>query len=219
MSEPPPYPQPPWETHGFAVFCPYAVPLGALALPDGLEPVHVAGRAAGLLAYVRYEAPSPLTYEEMIWMPAFVRHRAAGGELVRGFWVSRMWVDSEASLRAGRELWALPKTLARFERSRTGVAMHADHGTELVLEWRRLSPALPFRSRVATVQLDGDRVVSFRARTTAHTSLARLDVRRLSSSDDALRSLDEATPAGGLASMLAPFETTMLAPVVYERGG
>lgn len=196
--------------HGFAVFCPYAVPADSVVLPSGLEPVAIADRTIGLLAYVRYEPPSPLTYHEMIWMPALVRSRSGR----RGYWVSRMWVDDEAALRGGRELWAIPKTRARFETSAGSVRVHADHHTEIVAEWRRLSPALPLRGQIATLQVDGDRLVRFRAQARAQASLAQLDLRRMSSSDPALESLDRGTPIAGLAAMLSPFESTMMPPQI-----
>lgn len=214
----PSYPEPPWEMHGSGVFCPYLVPVRTLELPAGMEPLQVGGMAMGMLAYLRYEPPSPLAYDEMIWMPCLVRHRAADGQLLRGWWVARMWVDSEASLEGGRAIWALPKRLARFERHGSGVKMHGDHGTELALTWRRVSPGLPLRSRMATLQVDGERVVRFRARVRAHTRLVHLQLPRFSSSDPSLRSLDRAHRLGGAATMLAPFDSTMMGPTVHPRG-
>ena len=213
-----PYPDPPWDMHGFAVFCPFVVRAETVAVPEGMTVVTRAGRAMGLFAYVRYEPPSPLSYREMIWMPAMVRHRAADGRSLRGYWVSRMWVDSEASLRGGREIWAIPKTLARFDERDGGVRMHADYGTEIDLTFRRLSPALPARSRMATLQVDGARIVRFEARTRARAALGHVSIARLSSSDPELASLDRATPVAGLATILTSFESTMRAPTAHERG-
>ena len=203
--------------YGFAVFCPFVVLPGTVALPEGMSVVERAGRALGMLAYVRYEAPSPLAYRELIWMPAMVRHSTADGRSLRGYWVSRMWVDSEASLRGGREIWALPKTLARFDESDGRVRMEADHGTEIDLAFRRLSPALPARSRIATLQVAGERIVRFEGRTRARAALGHLSLDRLSSSDPELASLDRATRIAGLATILTSFESTMMAPTEHER--
>lgn len=212
-----PYPDPPWETHGFGAFCPYVVPRSAVTLPEGLEAIHSAGWCSGLLAYVRYEPPSPLSYNELIWMPTMVRTRAADGKVLRGWWVARMWVDSEASLRGGREIWALPKTLARFETHEGGVKMWADHGTEIVLGFRRLPRLGKVRSRMATVQVDGDRLVRFRASMRARPRPCHVQLRRLSSSDPELRSMDRGHRVAGLGVMLDPFDSTMHAPTVHPR--
>jgi hypothetical protein len=57
-------------------------------------------------AFVSYEEPSPLTYAELLVA------RLAGPR-VR---ISDIWVDSPESMAGGRELWAIPKGLADFER-------------------------------------------------------------------------------------------------------
>lgn len=214
-----PYPEAPWETHGFGAFCPYVVPRSEVRLPDGVEAIHTAGWCSGLLAYVRYDPPSPLTYDEMIWMPTMVRARAGDGEQLRGWWVSRMWVNSEASLRAGREIWALPKTLARFDAHPRGVKMSDDGGTEIVLGFRRLPRLGPVRSRMTTVQVDGAELVRFRASMRARARPCHIQLRRLSSSDPELRSLDRGRRLGGLGVMLDPFDSTMHPPTVHPRHG
>ena len=104
------YPEPPWKMHGRGVFVAMRVPVGELDLPKGMSPVAIGGQAMGLLAFIEYRAPSPLTYRELIFMPCVVRAEAEGKGPIRGYWVARMYVDDEASLRGGRELWALPKT-------------------------------------------------------------------------------------------------------------
>src|SRR5690606_23837349 len=66
------YPAPPWRTHGHAVFRAYRVPTSAIELPEGLVAQSTAGYSLGLLGFVRYVAPSPLEYAELIWMPTRV---------------------------------------------------------------------------------------------------------------------------------------------------
>jgi hypothetical protein len=133
-----PYPPPPWHTHGRAWAQPYLVDTRAFDLPPGFRPVTVACRALGILGLVEYLPPSPLTYAELVWMPCLVR--AAGS---RGFFVDRMYVDSEPSRAAGRAEWALPKQLARFAITDTRATIDTEDGAHLVLDLRRRGPGVP----------------------------------------------------------------------------
>lgn len=205
------YPDPPWDTHGFAVFCPYVVPRRAVEVPAPLEPLSAAGRCSGILAYVEYRAPSPLEYNELIWMPALCRATVAG-RTVRGYYVARMYVDSAASLAGGREIWALPKTLARFERTTDGVGVEADDGTRLSLTFRALVPGVPGRGRIATLQVDPAGIVQFRGDSTGKVRLGRARVTRLDSPHPAWDSFAAARPAARLAAVLSPFHSIMHRP-------
>jgi acetoacetate decarboxylase len=201
------YPAPPWHTHGFGVICPYAVRARDLRLPPQVEPIVVRGLTMGLLAYIEYRPPSPLTYSELIWMPAMVRSGKS-----RGYWVARMYVDDDTTLRAGRELWALPKTKAAFERRGNRVDVSADDGTSLSFEFRAYGVALPLKSRMATLQVDGDRIVRFRADFTGRTRVARAKVTAFSSRHEAWSGFEHARRLLGLASCLESFESTMQPP-------
>lgn len=215
VSEPPArsYPEPPWHTHGFGVMCPYAVRADQISLPPGLELVSAAGRTAGVLAYIEYQPPSPLSYAELIWMPAMVRYPLGSGRPLSGHFVARMYVDNDASLAAGRELWALPKTKARFERRERGVDVFADDGTELSLDFRALGPALALKSRVATLQPIDRGVVRFRADFLGRVRLARAKVTRFSSTHSAWKGFEVARRPLGIASYLERFESTMQPPM------
>jgi hypothetical protein len=68
-----------------------------------------AGRTLSVVALIRYKPQSTLEYNELIIAPAIVR---AGGRI--GALISHIYVDSEASLAAGRDIWGLPKQLAAF---------------------------------------------------------------------------------------------------------
>lgn len=159
-----PYPEPPWRMHGRGLFIAYRVPAQEIELPRGMSAVTVRGQALGLLAYIEYLAPSPLVYRELIFMPCLVSAQAMGGRRKRGYWVSRMYVDNEASLRGGREIWALPKTLARFSagESSNEVEIHAEDGTSMRIRWKAAGPQVPVKNSVVTLQREGDELVGFR---------------------------------------------------------
>jgi hypothetical protein len=126
---PPPreaYPAPPWRIAGPAAIVPVPVPLATARrlLPPDVAVVPVApGRTVGGLLIARYTAPSTLSYGELLVMPALTALR--GGV---GWWVSHAYVDSEASLRGGRELWGVPKALATFAWRADGVRVVAADG-------------------------------------------------------------------------------------------
>lgn len=151
------YPPPPWHTHGRAWVQPYLVDTRAFDLPPGFTPVTIVGRALGILGLIEYLPPSPLTYAELIWMPCLVR--AAGS---RGYFVDKMYVDSELSLAAGRTEWALPKQLARFAIAASRATIDTEDGAHLVLDLRRRGPGVPVPISGGTLQHAGDHVVQFR---------------------------------------------------------
>lgn len=178
-----PYPEPPWRMHGRGVFLAVRVPVGEVALPQGMKPLAVGGQALGLLAFIEYTEPSPLVYRELIFMPCMVRAEAEGGKQVRGHWVARMYVDSEASLRGGREIWALPKTLAQFSLREGGVDVRAEDGTTMGLSFRAKGPAFPIRSSVVTLQRADRELVRFRGDFQARMQLAQVRIDHFASTD------------------------------------
>lgn len=214
MSDSPGHPPPPWETYGFGVMCPYLVRVSEVELPPGLEPVAVAGRTLGMFGYIEYRPPSPLVYAELLWMPATVRFVGSDGKTSQGYFVSRMYVDHEGSLVAGRELWALPKTMASFERRAGGVRVAADDGTRLDFDYRGLGPALWLKSRVATLQRGEGGVVRFRSDFAALVRPARTRVRAFASPHPGWAAFPHARRALGLGSLLERFESTMQAPLL-----
>lgn len=136
------YPPAPWQMHGQLWGSLFRVRPGDH--PD---------RAPGVygVALVDYEEPSPLTYGELLVARA-VR------EPVRAVTITDIWVDSEASMLGGRELWAIPKGLAEFDLStRTSGPVH--HATWTVTREQRpvcsawfadlsqAAPRLRFRGR------------------------------------------------------------------------
>ena len=170
------YPPAPWQTHGHAIVQPYLVDASRLRLPAGFAPVTIAGRAVGVLGLVVYEPPSPLCYAELVWMPCLVSVMADGRRR-RGYFVEKMYVDSDASLAGGRELWALPKQKARFEVGEREAIVETEDGARLVLELRRRGPTVRASVGGATLQDAGAAVVRFRGGGTAQLGSAHLKVR------------------------------------------
>ncbi len=187
----PTYPAPPWDTYAEGAGSLYLVAAKTVRLPAGFRPVSVLGKTSGMLVYLRYVAPSPLEYQELIWIPAMVR---AGGQ--RGWFVDKMYVDDEASLEAGRTEWALPKMLAHFEREGDRVTVTAGDGTFARLRLRRLGPAQPLRSRLATLQAEGDQLVRFACTFSGRLQLGGLTVESFAPGGDGWPSFAAARSTG-----------------------
>ena len=104
------YPPAPWELYGQAHGHLFVVRAAALPpVPPGFKPLVVAGRALVIAGWVDYQPPSALTYGELFaCVVGFAGRRPTGT-------VTHMWVDSEASMLGGRELWGYPKELAEFD--------------------------------------------------------------------------------------------------------
>ncbi|MFT4187338.1 MAG: acetoacetate decarboxylase family protein [Aeromicrobium sp.] len=106
------YPPEPWRLHGHAHVGVWLVPTGEAPPPHhpGTRQIRLFGRVIVAAAFFRYDAPSPLTYDEIM-----------ATQFVRDGWrprvsITHIWVDSPASMAGGRELWAIPKELATFNR-------------------------------------------------------------------------------------------------------
>jgi len=127
MSDPgAPYPPQPWGLTGSIHTSVWLVPVGEIAplldpvLPAGFRPLVVRGRAVVGAAFAHYAPGGVLAYDELLL--AVVVRRGLGLAVT----IPAIWVTSDASLRGGRELWAIPKHRARFERSPTGGAAALD---------------------------------------------------------------------------------------------
>lgn len=200
------YPPPPWHTHGDGAGALYAVPARAIRLPAGFEAVSLFGRSAGVLAFIEYKPPSPLCYRELIWMPCLVKR---GGQ--RGYWVEKMYVDDERSLAAGRALWSLPKTMARFERKGDRIAVRAEDGTAITLRTSGFGPHAPLSSDVATLQHDpaSSAPVRLRCAFRGHVQLGRFEVVSFDSDDPGWASWSAATRLPASSGLLHGFEAIM----------
>lgn len=107
------YPPLPWRLRGRMLLSLSPVPLevARAVLPDGVKPVPtLPGATVGGIALGRYHRGSTLVYSELIVVAALAR---AGPRV--GFWISHIYVDDLESLQGGREMFGLPKELARFD--------------------------------------------------------------------------------------------------------
>ena len=106
------YPPPPWRLRGAALCVLRLVKMERARpfVPPGLRLLPVLpGRTLGILYFAAYGPGSDLEYNELIVAPCLVRRG-----LNSGFWVSHIYVDHPGSQAGGREIWGLPKELARF---------------------------------------------------------------------------------------------------------
>lgn len=213
------YPPAPWRMHGEAVFAPYLVDTRAVTLPAGFEFVHRGPTTVGLVGLVRYLTPSPLTYDELIYMPGFVRAPAFGPR-AKGWFVSVMYVSETHTLRGGREIWKLPKTLARFDVKDGRCDVTADDGTSLALDFRRRTPRVPFKGRITTLQAnDGVSLCRFAGDGRAQVAAASLSVSRFSSKAPAWAGFSPTRRAPLPGVDLAGFVSDMQVPVFLTRPG
>lgn len=107
------FPPAPWALQGQLYAAVWWVPAEQCHAPRDAElvPIQVADRVCVVAAFVDYQPGSVLTYHELL-AGVLVRHEASGAV---GLKVDHIWVDDARSLRGGRELWGVPKELARFE--------------------------------------------------------------------------------------------------------
>ena len=168
------YPPSPWRLHG-------QLWVSLFRVRPGADPHHP-DRPAGLygVALVSYEDPSPLVYRELLCA------RPVGGAVG----ITDIWVDSPGSRAGGRDLWAIPKDLARFARTVRGrddrhatwdVAATTGPDTgDARPSWAHvqvsdrgpLGPRVPFAFRTRQVRDDGSVVVT-PVRGTARLGLSR----------------------------------------------
>lgn len=98
-------------------------------LPSGARMITLAGKVFVAVAFVSYEPGSELTYEELlVATPVRDEGRVAVS-------VPQIWVDSEASREGGRDMWGIPKQLARFGQGSSIAAVAVTGGVELPGRW------------------------------------------------------------------------------------
>jgi len=145
------YPPEPWYLGGSLHVSVFLVPAASLPagfeLPNGRRALRLGSLVVVGVASVRYLPGGVLDYDELlVAVPSLGR----GGLRVT---IPQIWVDSQASVRGGRELWGIPKDLAVFrQRDRAGVTsmtMAVDGVQVAALRARRGLPLLPGMRQLA----------------------------------------------------------------------
>ncbi|GAA3541358.1 acetoacetate decarboxylase [Aeromicrobium flavum] len=156
------FPSEPWDLHGHGLVTVGLLPAAGLTAPPGTRLVTLRGRAVVGAVLLRYTAPSPLTYHEI--MAAVVVRRG-----LRFFvHIPDIWVDSPASRAGGRSLWAIPKELAEFEdQGLTAVGIAA-------ASLRRIRGTLKAPARFRVAQERDERTLVTPVRGAASVSPARV---------------------------------------------
>lgn len=166
-----PYPSPPWRLRGTVHAALWQVPRAALPgpLPEGAKPLGW-GRGA-LLATVRAEwgPGGDLAYAELVVaVPVRLGLRI-------GVTITAAWVDSAASLAGGRALWAIPKSLGRFETAEGRTILTDAQGPVAAFTDRPgRAPPLPLPVPLRVLQPDGTGVRITRAAATGRSRFGGL---------------------------------------------
>jgi hypothetical protein len=107
------FPPQPWRLRGELRVSAWLIPARDLAIepPTGWRPLSIFGRRLVGAAFAHYAVNGDLAYSELAAALAVRR----GWRL--GVTVPWIWVDDPRALAGGRQLWAIPKLLARFRSS------------------------------------------------------------------------------------------------------
>ncbi|MPZ61534.1 MAG: acetoacetate decarboxylase [Propionibacteriales bacterium] len=119
-------------------------------------------------AFVDYQPGGVLEYRELL----FARTVLPRG-LAPAATITEIWVDSEESLRGGRELWAIPKEMATFAFT-DGALVAGGLATARFDVRRHLPGRLPIRFQLVQHREDGTEVVT-QTRARAGVQLAHAD--------------------------------------------
>lgn len=212
-----PYPPPPWTMHGYSYFAPYRVRTASLKLPPGFEVAHPGPFTVGVLGYVKYTTPSPLTYDELVWMPCYVRAPGFGSR-GRGWFVSVMYVSETHTLEGGREIWKLPKTLAKFDVRTDGCDVRADDGTRASFAWSDVGTQRSARAKIGTLQYnDGVSLCRFAGDFRSRSGLARMRATSFESGHASWMGFDPEARLPLPAVTQKDFVATMQVPTFVKR--
>lgn len=169
------HPPAPWRLRGHAVCLLKLLDVSRARafVPPELSILSVLpGKTLGGVYLASYRSGSVLEYQELIIVPALVRHRCRPGA-----WISHIYVDDRRSAAGGRAIWGLPKQRAEFmwdEPSGRAVVrqgeqrlctLHARH----LLRLGRLPVLLPAFSR-------NEDLLGFRGAGAGRVGIARMSV-------------------------------------------
>lgn len=103
-------------------------------LPSGARLLSVAGNVFVAVAFVSYEPGGVLSYDELlVGTPVWDRGSLAVS-------IPQIWVDSEVSREGGRELWGIPKEMARFGQGSSIAGVSVTRGLALPGTWKVAGP-------------------------------------------------------------------------------
>jgi acetoacetate decarboxylase len=170
------YPAAPWINKGFAYQSLHLIDIerARAFVPKDLQIVSVLpGKTLGVFFTAAYGPGSALEYNELIVAPALTRH---GGRF--GFWISHIYVDNEDSMAGGREVWGLPKEMAQFSWSNTGVEVYQGKLQLAALRWREPRWLLPMLLFLPTFSKLGLNLLAFLGKVRARSGITsgQLDV-------------------------------------------
>jgi hypothetical protein len=215
------HPEPPFRTYGSGLAIPCIVSARSVKVPDEFSVVHTAGRTLGMLVYLEYRAPSPMTCRELLWLSAVVRCRDRAYRVPHSvgplYYVARSYVDDPDMVAMGRETWALPRTLASFKRLGNRIAVEADDGTQLTFSFKPRNFTFSAPTNISSLQKGFGQVVCFQARGWAEVQLATYKLEAFASEQPEWESFKSALVLPGVASHIKSFETTLRAPLSIPR--
>jgi acetoacetate decarboxylase len=170
------YPSAPWINKGFAYPSLHLIDVerARAFVPNDLAIVSVLpGKTLGVVLAAAYGPGSALEYNELIVAPALLRH----GRQFR-FWISHIYVDHEDSMAGGREIWGLPKEMAQFSWSATGVEVRQGQLQLAVLRWEKPRWLLPIILFLPGFSKLGTRLLAYwvRVRACSGITSGHLDV-------------------------------------------
>jgi hypothetical protein len=214
------YPKPPWRTHGSGLAIPCIVSARNVSVPDEFRVMSTAGRTLGLLLYLEYVDPSPMTHRELLWLSAIVRCTDRAYDVPRigpMYYVAKAYVDDGASLAAGRREWSLPRSLAHFARRGNRIEVDAEDGTHVAFSWKPRGFTFPAPANISTLQKGAGRVICFQAQGRARVQLATYRLEAFASEQPEWQSFASGLVLPGLASYLKSFDMTLRAPMTVTR--
>lgn len=144
------------------------------SMPPGLRPISVwPGKTLGGILLGYYGPGSTLEYHELAVLTGLARHRGRFG-----FWVSHLYVDSEASVIGGRRL-GLDKRVANFDWSGGMPPFYVTVAHEdrhlLSVRGSRGLPLLPFWLGAGSFSRLGDGILWFSSRFRAWWRICRVE--------------------------------------------
>jgi hypothetical protein len=85
-----------------------------------------------IIYLAHYTPDSTMEYNELIVAPATVRYQNQ-----KGTWISHIYVDNDNSVAGGREIWGLPKEMAKFSWQEKKVVVEQNNLTLCSLEYQQ----------------------------------------------------------------------------------